>query len=277
MPTLNGADGPSRQGSAYAAFDWESGERPPWWFNASLMWEFNLQTGKRFATSNLEEAVVCLSEHLRRSQSVLRRTLFASIPLSTGQDALIDHDGVAVTAHQRLPYLRAQVEQLARLEALLTTFRPAVVGDVLAVFAAAYSDGGAATDRLLDREDPSFFLGVDLRTLDRWSREYNAYEVQEFVRQESEQAREERITEAARKRNARQAEPGHEALVRRYATQIMRFTGYFDASDFEPENQHETRALELHCAVKAAASADAEERATVERDRYLIQHVFKKR
>ena len=271
MTSLTGVGGLDRTEPAYASLRWTAGERPDWWHSANLTWEFVLPSGRRFATSNLDEAVLRLADRLRVPSAEVQLLLFRDVPLEADQQVQLT-DLTEVRAYRRHPFVRKQVERLQQLEAYLDEYRQAVAGEVLALFTSAYADGREATDRLFDQHDPAFYLGVQRRTLDRWARDFNAYEVQEFLREEATL----RSLDRQQHPQPRQSnpEPSHETLVKRHATAINRFSGYFDADDFVPANDQEARALELHRAMREAKSALEEERAMVKRDRYLIEFVF---
>lgn len=264
-------DDTARFGTLYDDVAWEEGERPAWWLSFTLIWEFALPTGQRFATSNLDDASRRLANHLRHPLGTVRRALFQQVPLTVGESGALGHQAVGVTAHCRHAFLRSQTEELHRLEAFLTQFRSGVVGDVLATFANALERGEADTEPLLDAADPIFFLGVSLRDLGRWAVEFEAFEVQEFVRVERERTRSRKLGRGAQPEVANRS---HADLLKVHGHRIREFCHYLHAPDFEPRNASEARALELHRATTKASSAQEEERSAIERDRYILKFVL---
>jgi hypothetical protein len=249
--------------------------RPDWWIHRSLIWEFTLADSTPFATSNLDDAALRLFEQLSVSLDEARLIIFRHVPLQSGLVSHVHENDLRIGAHFRHPYLRAQVKKLQALEASFSRFRNNVIGDVLSIATSSVEDGEASFNRLIDSQDADFYLGVNARTMSKWANEFDAYEVQELLRQ-SRSRRDNDAEELAQSQARAKAKSEHEVILKRYGTEIGRWTWYLDAPDFEPrgEHGHEERALELHRAMRRATTAIEEERLTIERDMYLVRYVF---
>jgi hypothetical protein len=261
----------ARTQAGYDGLAWDKGERPSWWLNLSVVWEFVLATGRKFATGNLDEATARLTDHLRQPSSEVRRTLFLQVPLSARDAVTLDPFAVEVTTHRRHSFLRSQTEELARLETFVAQYRNGVIGDVLATFANALGVGETEADRLLDPHDTAFYLGVSLRDLERWAIEFEAFEVQDFIRHERVRPKPQKVTTSTRTQAEKSA---HQQLLKSHGPRLREFCHYLNAADFEPRNAHERRALQLHRAMTAAGTAEEEERFAIERDHYLVEFVI---
>lgn len=263
-----------RTEAAFRLIDWEQGQRPSWWRGDCLVWRVEVPHQAPFASSCLDQIAQRLASALREPLSGARERLFLWAPLLANEEADLGTDGPTVSTHLRHAYLRREVARLAHLEVGLKTFREQVIGEVLALVAAsAAQDDPAEADRLMAADDPHFYLGVALPTLKRWAKEFEAFEVTEFATGAAVRAASNRATRSARDTTASQEQS---RLDTRWSDRIREFESYFDAPDFEPRNEREDRAWTLHRAMRAARSAAEEEQAMVERDRYLIDHVFKK-
>lgn len=242
-----------RDEGTYRKIRWDDGERPDWWrehfkdgLEGSSVWLF-AGPRERFATFDLEEVCERLSD--------LREDLFLSVPLRIGEQAQIETRALHVERLELSTFIRHEWKRLERLRSEVNT-TAAVVDALLLRVGEELAERNALP--LLFEFPNDWNFGVTPTYMRTMSAGSDFYELRNALAAYEDEIQEDRARERAMEadqREARRRERELKAGERQQREAIRTLIGYLSQPDFEPRNEAEAEAHELHRRYEAATTS----------------------
>lgn len=254
--------------AAYERITWEYGERPAWWKQARLIWNFcSSVEGDGFATSDLEVAAARLFEdHPVERLAIVWRELFLLVPRGLGQEVRLPTFDLTVEALAVAPFARRQIARLRALQAEASRLEAAL--KELVVTSAqdmALTLGEGADSFIFDESFPDTYYGLTPAEMLAWAKGTSSYDLEDACHRYAVEAKE----QAREAREQRQQDE-------RVRSELRAFLDRMSKSYFEPETPEEEQALALHRRSREyIGNESAVDRYAGERDAYIIEHILK--